>query len=464
MPRGFESHALRSQRAKRGMLRADDTNPRMPVTSSATRRSLRESASSPRKTRGGSGKVGIARHGRLKQVTAAGSIGKFVGMAAVVLATSALILGSIMFVKFRSNLDIIPTQPGEEAPAPVAQMVGGVNILLVGSDDRTGQGKEFGEGLDEASGRLNDVNMIIHISQDLTHAEVVSIPRDTIIDTPSCTNDDGDRVAAQTFVPINSVLSSGGMNCVIKTAEKLTGLDIHHAAMVKFRGVIEMSNAVGGVPVCVSEQIDDTYVGLHLSPGNHTLQGEDALKFLRTRHGVGDGSDLARISNQQVFLSSLIRTIKSNDTLTNPVRLYGLAQAVTQNMTLTQSLNDMNTLMGLAQTVSKIPTEQISFISLPVAASTTVPGKVEPIDGQDEALWSMLRDDRSFAQAKPEPTSTGPSVDATSDTSTTEASPSESPSATSTIGPSSSPSATEAPEVQHLNANTVTCANPNTFG
>ena len=433
------------------------------MTSSPPRRAMRDTASSRR----AAPKVGIARHGRLKQVTPAGSIAKFVGIVAAVLATSVLILGTIVFVKFRTNLDIIPAQPGEDAPVQATQVEGGVNILLVGSDDRTGQGEEFGEGLDEASGRLNDVNMVIHLSQDLSHAEVVSIPRDTIIDTPACTSDDGEDIEAQSFVPINSVLDTGGMNCVIKTVEAFSGLDIHHAAMVKFRGVIEMSNAVGGVPVCVSEPINDTYVGLQLDAGDHTLQGEDALKFLRTRHGVGDGSDLARISNQQVFLSSLIRTIKSNDTLTNPVRLYGLAQAVTQNMTLTQSLNDVNTLMGLAQSVAKIPTENISFISLPVVESASVPGKVEPLDGEDDALWSMLKDDRSFADAKPEPTAAGPSTDPSMQSDDTMTSPEETTVPEEDVTgdtATSSPTPTGAPDVQHLNANKVTCANANTFG
>src|SRR5690606_35814057 len=179
-----------------------------------------------------------------------------------------------------------------------------------------------------------------------------------IVDTPACVSDDGVEIPEQYEVPFNSILGEGGMSCVVAAAEQLSGLDVQYAAMVQFRGVIEMSNALGGVEVCVAQEISDDYVGLYLDEGYHTLQGESALAFLRSRHGVGDGSDLSRISNQQVFLSAMIREVQKAGTLTNPTKIYGLATAVVNNMTLSSSF-DIDTITGFANALARIPAENI---------------------------------------------------------------------------------------------------------
>lgn len=314
-----------------------------------------------------------------------------------VVLTSAIIFGGIVFVNLSAGIKTVDIQtlPGEtQAPSvPFNEIKGGVDILLVGSDDRTGQGAEFGEGEADAEGRLNDVNMLFHLSEDHTSATVVSIPRDTLVDTPECTNDQGSTIDARYGVMMNSILEDGGLSCIVSTVQSMSGLSIEYAAMVQFKGVIEMSNALGGVDVCVEQRIDDPYVGLTLDPGVHSLQGADALKFLRTRHGVGDGSDLTRISNQQVFLSALMRSVKSQDTLTNVTKLYGLARAATQNMTLSSNLNSLDTMVALANALAAVPLQNIAFVRLPVAASYSQPGRVEPT-ADAEAMWELLRTDQ----------------------------------------------------------------------
>lgn len=337
------------------------------------------------------GRTGIARHGRLKEVTWYGSLGKGLGMVTAIGVVSALLFGSIVWANLFGGTTSFTIEEAEEVPA-LPQLEGGANILLVGSDDRTGQGAEFGEGQEDASGVLNDVNLLIHIAQDQSHATAISIPRDTIVDTPACRSDSGESVEAAYEVSFNSVLGRGGMSCVVAAAEELSGLDIQYAAMVRFRGVIEMSNAVGGVEVCVANEIADEYVGLFLQPGTHSLQGADALKFLRSRHGVGDGSDLARISNQQVFLSALIRTLKASDTLTNPAKVYGVARAVTSNMVLSDTLT-IDTIVAMAVALANIPLENIVFAQLPVADSWYA-GKVEPLQPDAEQLWQLLAADQ----------------------------------------------------------------------
>ncbi|WNY35047.1 LCP family protein [Curtobacterium flaccumfaciens] len=211
----------------------------------------------------------------------------------------------------------IQGQPAPQAkggPKPLSAFKGGFNMLVVGTDNDPDQSAAFGE----RDATLNDVNILLHVSADHTNATAVSIPRDLVTPIPACKKTDGTGTApAMAAQPINTSFGEGGLNCVTQTVAGLTGLDIQYSAAVSFKGVIEMSNAIGGVPVCVAQPITDSYTGLNLPAGTSTLQGDDALAFLRTRHSVGDGSDLARISSQQVFLSSLLRTVKSNDTLSS---------------------------------------------------------------------------------------------------------------------------------------------------
>ncbi|WP_235825393.1 LCP family protein, partial [Agromyces badenianii] len=256
-----------------------------------------------------------------------------------------------------------------EGVPDVGAMEGGVNLLIVGSDSRQGQGMAFGDP-DEETAVLNDVTMLLHISQDHTNASVVSFPRDMLVDVPECADPEdpaSDPLSEQYSVKMNTVLSYGGLGCVAKTVENLVGVTIPFAGIVQFLGVAGLSEAVGGVEVCVAEPIEDEYTGLNLPAGTHTLSGVDALQFLRTRKGVGDGSDLARISNQQVFLSSLARTLQSNGTLGDPVKLYSIAKAALANMQLSDSLMDPTRMISIAKALKDTDLNKIAFIQYPTA-------------------------------------------------------------------------------------------------
>ena len=256
-----------------------------------------------------------------------------------------------------------------EGVPDVGAMEGGVNLLVVGSDSRQGQGEGFGDP-DEETAVLNDVTMLMHISEDHSNASVVSFPRDMLVDVPECTDPEdpaGDPLYELYDVKINSVLSHGGLGCVVKTVETELGITIPFAGIVQFMGVAGLSEAVGGVEVCVAEPIEDEYTGTFLEAGTHTLSGVAALQFLRTRHGVGDGSDLARISNQQVFLSSLARTLQSNGTLGDPVKLYSIAKAALANMQLSDSLMDPTRMISIAKALKDTDLNKIAFIQYPTA-------------------------------------------------------------------------------------------------
>ncbi|TFD81988.1 LytR family transcriptional regulator [Cryobacterium fucosi] len=279
-----------------------------------------------------------------------------------------------------------------ETKGPVPQIgaiPGGVNLLVVGSDSRKGQDARFGEV--DSTGDLNDVTMLLHISADHSNASVISFPRDMFVPIPACPDPSGGTFNSMSRQKINTTLTYGGLACTVLTVEKLTGLDIPFAAEVQFSGVMAMSTAVGGVPVCVAEEIQDDYTQTYLTPGMHTLEGVAALQFLRTRHGVGDGSDLTRINNQQVFMSSLVRTVKSADTLSDPLKVYSLAKAVTANMTLSASLNNVSTLASIAVALKDIPLDQVVFVQVPTGSTA---GGVLPLQPDFEDLFTAIAADQ----------------------------------------------------------------------
>jgi LCP family protein required for cell wall assembly len=313
----------------------------------------------------------VARHGRLKTHSAWKTVAK---VAASVVAVS-LISGSAVAAyaawDLASTVQPTVTLGNEEVlegVPDVGAMEGGVNLLIVGSDSRQGQGEAFGDP-DEETAVLNDVTMLMHVSEDHSNASVVSFPRDMLIDVPECTDpEDPSSTLDELYgVKINTVLSHGGLGCVVKTVETELGVTIPFAGIVQFMGVAGLSEAVGGVDVCVAEPIEDEYTGTFLEAGTHTLSGVAALQFLRTRHGVGDGSDLARISNQQVFLSSLARTLQSNGTLSDPVKLYSIAKAALANMQLSDSLMDPTRMISIAKALKDTDLNKIAFIQYPTA-------------------------------------------------------------------------------------------------
>ncbi|MEI8232031.1 MAG: LCP family protein, partial [Actinomycetes bacterium] len=302
----------------------------------------------------------IARHGDVHASSRFRTLFGVLGKALIVVLVSTLTVTAVSAYQLsqelsRNSLDI-PTIDGKKRIIP--PLDGPLNLLLVGSDSRQGTGNSaFGN----ITSNLADVIILLHIAADRKSAVGLSFPRDLLVPWPACpSTTGGSGYYAQSLGQINATISNGGAGCTLLTVEALTGLDIPFLALVDFNGVIELSNAVGGVEVCVAQDIDDPYTNTYLKAGLHKLQGLQALQFLRTRHGVGDGSDLSRISNQQVYLTSLVRKLKSKDILNNPVALYSLAQTAARNMKLSNTLNDPGTLMGVANALKAIPMNKIT--------------------------------------------------------------------------------------------------------
>ncbi|MWV59415.1 LCP family protein [Rathayibacter sp. VKM Ac-2754] len=320
------------------------------------------------------------RHGRLRPRSGARTL--LLGVAAClgVVAVSGSSLVAIATASISRNVTDnavdLGVAPAEEPEAPqLGAIEGGFNVLVVGTDNDATQGDQFGERDDT----LNDVNILLHVSADHRSATVISFPRDLILDRPECTDPEtGTVTEAESGVPLNSAFQYGGLACVNDTVQQFTGLTVPYAGWVSFNGVIEMSNAVGGVPICLAGPILDTDSGLDLPAGTSTVSGATALAFLRTRHGVGDGSDLSRISSQQQYLASLMRTVRSADTLSNFPAMYGLAQAASSNAHLSTTMTSPATMISLALALKDVDLSQMVFVQYPALDDPDYPGKVVP--------------------------------------------------------------------------------------
>jgi len=400
----------------------------------------------------------VARHGNIQAAGRFRALIGILGKVLIVVLVSALTVTTVSAIQLAGKFGAgqIDVPGGDGAPRKIPPLSGPINMLLVGSDSREGAGNSaFGD----VEGTLADVIILMHISEDRQNAVALSFPRDLLVPWPACpSTTGGPGYYAQSLGQINATIANGGPGCTLLTIEMLTGLNIPYLAMVDFNGVIELSNAVGGVEVCVAQDIEDEYTNTYLKKGIHTLQGVQALQFLRTRHGVGDGSDLGRISNQQVYLTSLVRKLKSKDTLTNPVALYSLAQAAAENMKLSNTLADPGTLMAIASALKDIPMKNVTFLQLPSIAGLPAPnaGRVMPDYEKAQILFDLLKTDQPLVLGEVNNTGAGAEVAPTPKPSTT-ATPK--PSSTTTPKPTPTPTVTPLPDwAKGTNAQTTTCS------
>lgn len=398
----------------------------------------------------------IARHGNIHAASRARAVFGIIGKALIVVLVSTLTVGTISAVQLSQELSRhkIVLKDSNGNPIEVPSLDGPLNLLLVGSDSREGTGNGvFGT----ETSNLADVIILLHISADRKNAVGLSFPRDLMVPWPACpSTSGGPGYYAQSLGQINATIANGGPGCTLLTVEALTGLKIPYLAMVDFNGVIELANAVGGVEVCVAEDINDEYTNTYLKAGMHNLQGLQALQFLRTRHGVGDGSDLSRISNQQVYLTALVRKLKGKDVLNNPVALMSLAQTAARNMKLSDTLSDPAQLVGVANALKAIPMKKITFLQLPSVGGMPAPneGRVQPDYEKAQVLFEMLQADEPMILGTVKNTGSG-SVVAPTPT------PKPTKSSTKSPTPKPTPTATITPLpdwAQGTNASTTTCS------
>ena len=391
-----------------------------------------------------------ARHGRLPRRGPVKPILAVVGAALSVLLVSTASVAAIAVWQINSSFaPSVDIEQAGEAPPSIGALEGPINVLLVGSDSGGGNEAAYGE----RGENLNDVTILLHISPVSNTAIAVSLPRDLYVPISGC--DDGNPGTRK----INEALTYGGLACAVSTVENLTGLNVGYAAKIEFDGVLAMSDAVGGVTVCVAEPIHDLQLKFDLEPGEHTLQGWTALQFLRSRHGVGDGSDTTRISNQQLFLSALMRKIKSEGTLTNLLTIYKLASAAASNMQLSSSLSSLDTMASIAKAVKDIPLKNIAFVTYPSGSGAmNGVGGVKPRVADAQILMDAIAADAQIIVTG-DPGGGAIAGDDIVETPT----PTPTPSGPPTIAPEG-PTVVELPAtITGQQATQQTCTNGNTF-
>lgn len=331
-----------------------------------------------------------------------------------------------------------------------------LNILVMGTDSRAGNNSDLVG--DHVGGERSDTTMIVHISSDRSRVEVISIPRDSMVEIPSCQVGENESIPA-TYGLFNQAFARGWDNggtyefaaaCTMSTVQHLTGLTIDHTVIVNFEGFVGMVDALGGIEIDVPETLYSPKASnLCLVKGEQTLEGETALQLVRARTGTGwgleIGSDLKRIERQQAVLTATVATALNTNMVTDLGKLTGFVTASLESLTVDSKLN-ANALVGLAWKLKDLRLDDVQFYGTPVMDDPADPNRVVWTAEATE-YWNKLKLDQPITDAAAEETEPSGDVSASdkeSSTSKDSSSPSESSSAkpektSSSASPSNEP-------------------------
>lgn len=325
-------------------------------------------------------------------------------------AAGVFVLGGtgLGYVYFNLNDNIksvdIDQALGTDRPLDVDN--GSQDILVLGSDTRSGTNKDLGGGTDDGSAR-SDTAMVVHVYEGHKKASVVSIPRDTLVPRPACTDSEGVEHDAASLAMFNSAYSTGGAACAVKTVESMTGIRMDHYVEVDFSGFQKLIDELGGVEVTTTKDITDKESHLDLKAGTHRLTGKQSLGLVRTRHGVGDGSDLGRIQLQQAFIKALVEQVKSVGVLTSPKKLYDLADTATKTVTTDSDLASVKDLASFANGLKGISSSKMNMVTLPVQYDPADGNRVLVEKDKAAVVWDALKNDRAIPKSATEGTASG---------------------------------------------------------
>ena len=313
-----------------------------------------------------------------------------------------------------------------------------IEILLLGQDSRDGEGNQAIGG-DMTGNHQADTAMVLQISADRSAINLVSIPRDSLVDVPQCETSKG-TIPAQYGVMFNSIFAgayqTGGdlasaASCTLNAVNSLTGLNIQNFIVVDFAGLVKMIDAIGGVDICVPQDIDDPYSTLQLSKGMQHLDGTQATQYARTRYTLGDGSDTARTTRQQYLIKQLMSEALSKNLFTDTAQLYQLAKSALESLNISEGMADTAALVGLAMSLKNFNMSHLYTQTVPVVAAPSDPNRSVWADNADE-VWAKMREGKSlFESTETNATSTdSTTTDGTTENSGEQAQSIETPDAT----------------------------------
>lgn len=312
-------------------------------------------------------------------------------LGSIVAVLLVVAMGSAVVVYMKLGQIKVIDAPTAAAPAPDKP----VNILLMGSDSRSGKGNDrYGKDAGRGGAR-SDTTILLHISADRSRALALSIPRDLWVKQPSCANPDK---VANYYYKFNNAFDAGGAACTTQAVQDLTGVPVHHIAVVDFAGFKQVVDALGGVEVCLNEPVNDDHARLYLPAGKTVVTGNTALAFVRARYSLGDGSDIGRIQRQQAFLSSAIRKVTDTQMLLNPAKVYSVLDTATKALTVDKSLDSLSAMRQLVDSVRGLKPANITFVTMPFTYRSDM-ANVDPDMDKAQPILNAMKDDTQWPPA-----------------------------------------------------------------
>jgi LCP family protein required for cell wall assembly len=358
-------------------------------------RPSRTASPEPRRSSGGSG-GGSGRGGAARLAVGIRVVAAVLAVAVLGMSGWGWYLGQVADASV-NRTDAIPTtgNSGHDGSA--------MNLLLVGNDSRARASEDQLDQLNTTAhdGINTDTMILVHVPADGSRASFVSFPRDSYVEIPGYGMDKLNAAYAYGYQyeagdnASEADKQGAGARLLVQTISGLTGLRIDHYAEVDLLGFFELSNAVGGVEVNLCAPVQDAYSGVDLPAGRQTIKGEQALAFVRQRHGLPRG-DFDRIIRQQTFMAGMIRKLLSDNVLFDLGKQRQLVQAAANALTVDRSLD----LLGLAQQMQSVSAGNIEFQTVPYVGDDT--------DDQGRYILRLQDDDtlhQFFADlsADPEP-------------------------------------------------------------
>ena len=332
---------------------------------------------------------------------------RFVALLSIFVLIATAFGGGVMFAinSLGRNIQIIDTSDlnNSKRPKGVTETdTSPINILIMGSDSRTGDGNT---GYGEAEGQRSDTTLVVHLYRGRQSALIASIPRDSYVTIPDCKQPDG-TIAKSSTQKFNAAFSIGGPVCTIKTIESLTNVRIDKFVVVDFNAFKKIVDAIGGVEICLINPISDPIraggggTNLDLPAGINNLNGDQALQFVRARENLGDGSDLSRIERQQAFMGAMVRDMNKKGVLTNPGLVYQILNAITQSISTNSEWASLNTLQEFALSIGDLKPNNITMITTPNQIIEN--GNVAWTSDADE-MWKAMANDSMWPPVAPTP-------------------------------------------------------------
>jgi len=276
---------------------------------------------------------------------------------------------------------------------PAKKKSGPLNILVMGSDSRSGKG----DNIDHKGniGARSDTTILFHLSANRKFAYGISIPRDTLVNRPACYTKSGTKIPAEKQQMWNAAFAVGGPACTIEQFEQLSGIRVDNYIVVDFNGFKTMVDALDGVQVCIPQEIDDPAHHIKLMPGTREIKGAQALSYVRVRYTVGNGMDTGRIKRQQAFMSAMINKADSAGMLARPDRLVGFINALTGS--LQTDFKNVGQMASIAEAARGVGMSDIKFVTTPWELAPSDPNRLQWLPSVHK-LFKLARDDKPLTK------------------------------------------------------------------